>query len=430
MQVLHLTAHLGGGVGKALSGLVAQANRAGNSSNVNHCIVCLEMPVKDQFIENVRAHGGRVIVCPDPPILEKLLVEADIVQLEWWNHPATIKTLCSLSDTIMRLITWSHISGLYNPIIPRRLIQASQVFLFTSECSYENPFVQEILHECGERVGVISSSGGFSELPQIYRQPTEKLSVGYIGSLNFAKLHPKYIDYLVAVELSDFRVRLIGDITNEEILKGQAERLGKRDLLEFRGYTAQVATELAGINVLAYLLNPEHYGTAENALLEAMAMEIVPVVLDNPAERQIVSDHQTGLIVGSPHEFAEAILWLFSHPDERQRLGKQAAQSVRERFCVEKMETAFNARYKSMLSHEKKRVNFNNIFGENPAEWFLSCQGNKSIFSASGKISPISGISGHYGLFEKNKGTVFQFSEYFPDSKELRLWAENLKSLQ
>ena len=37
-------------------------------------------------------------------------------------------------------------------------------------------------------------------------------------------------------------------------------------------------------------------------------MGIVPIVLDNPAERQIVDDGYTGLIVNSPDEFAEALV--------------------------------------------------------------------------------------------------------------------------
>ena len=46
-QVLHLTAHLGGGVGKALSGIVRQAKDSG--SKFQHVIICLEEPEKSQF---------------------------------------------------------------------------------------------------------------------------------------------------------------------------------------------------------------------------------------------------------------------------------------------------------------------------------------------------------------------------------------------
>jgi len=428
MQVLHITAHLGGGVGKALSGLVAQARISG--SGVRHCIACLEEPEKSQFVNRVRGSGGEVIVCPSMNKLEKLIRDSDIVQLEWWNHPATIKHLCSQSIPPVRLLTWSHVSGLYNPIIPKQLILASHIFLFTSQCSFENKEVMNLIPEYRDRLGVVSSSGGFSGLPENMEKANESISVGYIGSLNFAKLHPRFIDYLSAVEMPGFKVRMIGDLTNQDVLNQQCDRLDKTGMLEFRGYSTDVATELGSINVLAYLLNPEHYGTTENALIEAMAMGIVPIVLDNPAERQIVDDHNSGLIVRSPVEFAEAIQWLSNNPDGRQRLGNQAAKTIRERFSVEKMEASLNSRYQEILSMEKREIMFSEIFGHDPAEWFLSCQGNRSIFAEDGSINLSDGIPRSYGLFEKSKGTAFHFSEYFPNNLKLNLWAKNLKSIQ
>ena len=428
MKVLHLTAHLGGGVGKALSGLIAQASAS--KSRVRHLIVCLEEPEKFQFIDLIRSYGNEVIVRPSMDRLEKLIRDSDIVQLEWWNHPATIKYLCSLSLPPIRLITWSHSSGLHNPIIPQRLILASHRFLFTSQCSYESKEVMSLPPELGDRLGVVSSSGWFSGLPEARAKANESIAVGYLGSLNFAKLHPRYVDYLAAVEIPGFRVRMIGDVTNQDVLNQQCDSLGKTGMLDFRGYSTDVASELATINVLAYLLNPEHYGTTENALLEAMAMGIVPIVLDNPAERQIVDDHNTGLIVRSPVEFAEAIQWLSNNPDERQRLGSQAAKSVRERFSVEKMEASLNSRYQEILSMEKREIVFSEIFGTDPAEWFLSCQGDRSVFAEDGNIHSGGGIPLSYGLFEQTKGSVFHFSEYFPDDLKLKLWAKNLKSLQ
>jgi len=157
---------------------------------------------------------------------------------------------------------------------------------------------------------------------------------------------------------------------------------------------------------------------------------IVPIMLDNPAERQIVDDHITGLIVHSPGEFAEAIQWLSKNPNDRQKLGSHAAKSVRERFSAEKMEASLNLHYQTILSMEKRKIVFSKIFGTDPVEWFLSCQGDRNIFAKDGSINWDGCIPLSYGLFEKTKGTVFHFSEYFPDNLELKLWAKNLKLLQ
>ena len=428
LKICHLLPHLGGGVGKALSGLASQT--INSSSGVQHLFICLERPKKSQFVDLIRDCGYEVIVCPARDRLEEIIGDVDIVQLEWWSHPATIKSLCSLSFPPIRFLIWCHVSGLHNPIIPQRLILASQKFLFTSPCSLEAREVVNVFPQVEDRLDVVSSSGGFDELPKNICQLNEDLSVGYIGSLNFAKLHPQYVDYLSAVDIPGFNVKLVGDITNQDILNKQCDVMGKAGMLDFRGYTPDIVSELTSINVLAYILNQEHYGTTENALLEAMAMGIVPIVLDNACERHIVDDHKTGLIVNSPYEFAEAMDWLYYNPDKRKKLGKQAARSVRKRFTAKTMEASLNRHYQSLMTVEKREVVFADIFGSDPADWFLSCQENKSIFAKDGNINFCNSISKKYILFEKSKGSVFHFNDYFPDNLNLRLWAKNLNPLQ
>lgn len=424
-KVLHLTPHLGGGVGRALSGLIAHAN-----ASVAHSIACLEKPEKNQFIESIRRYGCEVTVSPSMERLEELVRDADILHLEWWNHPATIECLCRLPSLPVRLLIWSHVSGLYNPIIPPKLILSAHRFIFTSQCSFEAREVADLAPQLGERLGVVSSSGGFAGLPEPQGEAKGGLEVGYIGSLNFAKLHPRYVEFLAGVEIPGFKVKLIGDLTNRDELNLQCDAFGKHGMLDFRGYTTDIVSELASINVLAYLLNPEHYGTTENALLEAMAMGIVPVVLDNMAERRIVEDRVTGIIVRSPQEFTKAIEWLSKNPKERASLGIRAAKSVREKFTAERMEASLNLHYHAVMLQEKRRVAFTEIFGTNPAQWFLSCQSSPEIFESDGRISLVPAEMQSYGLFEKTKGTVFHFHNYFPNDMKLAQWAKGLETLQ
>lgn len=429
MKVLHLTAHLGGGVGKALSGLVAQSRVA--SSTVEHTIVCLEEPKKSEFANMVTDSGGILYVRPDSGKLDELIAQTDIVQLEWWNHPATLKCLHDLDSPSMRLLVWSHVSGLFNPIIPTGLVRTAHRFLFTSPCSFEAKNIAPLVQEFGDRLQIVSSSGGFNGLPLPRDNASEPLSALYVGSLNFAKLHPDYVDFLSAVKKPGFSVRMIGDLTNREQLTRACMRRGKPGLLEFRGYSTDIAAELASGNTLVYLLNPTHYGTTENALLEAMATGIVPVVLGNPAESRIVEHRKTGLIVNSTPEFADAIDWLDAHPEERQQLGAEAARSVRARFSVEKTNASLTRHYGDLLHAGKRKIHFGEIFGGGPSDWFRACQGNPAIFQDDGSIdfNRIDRMSA-YALQERTKGSVFHFREYFHDDMRLAQWAKNLGTLQ
>ncbi len=411
-------------MGKALSGLIAQAQVSG--APIKHVIACLEKPEKSQFIDRIREGGGEVIVAPDRLDLDELVSMADIVQLEWWNHPATIESLCNLAAKPMRLVVWCHVSGLYNPIIPIKLMEASSRFLFTSPCSFEAKEVVGLAEPTRSRLAVVSSGGGFSDLPEPQGDDLGPISVGYLGSLNFAKLHPDYVKYLSAVDVPGFKVRLIGDMLNRDTLESQSKEAGRTEMFEFRGYTTDVAAELATINVLAYLLNPCHYGTAENALLEAIAMGIVPVVLDNPAERSIVEHLRTGLIVNSPEDFADAIKWLADNPGDRSRIGKQAAASVRARFAPEKMDASFRIHYEEVVREDKRLPLFQDVFGTRPDEWFLSCQRNPKQFGGPDSSFPEIHNPEYFILREKTKGSAIHFSHYFPKDHTLNIWATAL----
>jgi len=424
VSVLHLTAHLGGGVGKALSGLILNTPAQGG---IRHAIACLERPEKTQFIDPLIDGGCPVALAPDPKTLARMIEEADVVQLEWWGHPAPMAALCAGPMPAMRLLLWCHVSGIHTPVIPQGLIRSAHRCLFTSPCTYEAPEVVGLSPDQKSRLGVVHSAGGFEGLQPPARQIDDTLAAGYLGSLNFAKLHPDYVEFLTSVRGADFRVRVIGDETNRDILERQCRDAGRPGMLEFRGYRTDIAAELAAINVFPYLLNPLHYGTSENALLEAMAMEVVPIVLDNPAERCLVTEGETGLFVRNPGEFGEAVDWLARHPQERLRLGRQASISVRDRFSVHRAVTAFERLYREVRAEEKRDVDFNAFIGHRPSEWFLATQRLPEIFAPDGTVS-LGMLSAMIlpGLLERTKGTVFHYAAYFPEDLLLKQWADRL----
>jgi len=424
MKVLHITAHLGGGVGKALSGLATQtAHKEGGEV---HTFVCLEELQKYQFVKKIRDAGCEVLEKPDQEVLLKLVADTDVLQVEWWNHPATIKCLCELTDIPLRLLVWSHVSGIHTPIIPKQLIVKSDRFLFTSKCSYNSLEVKDVFPDMSDKLAVVSSCGGFEEFPYPGTM-AQQFSVGYIGSFNFSKLHPRFVEFLSAVDIPEFQVKMIGDLTNKKILEKQCSTLNREGMLIFRGYQSDVVSELSSICVMPYLLNPEHYGTTENALIETMSMGIVPVVLDNPAEKHIVDHNTTGLIVHTPTEFAQALHWLYENPSECAKLGKQAAQSVRQRFSANKMKSLLSQHYQLISCSKKRKIDFSQIFGDNPSQWFLSCQKEKDIFSANGSVQLTSSKTVNYFMFEKSKGSVFHFRDYFPGNIKLRKWSQHLE---
>lgn len=424
-RILHVTPHLGGGVGKAVSGLIEAAIQSGSS--LEHAVVCLEQPEKTKSVDVVKRLGCPLMVRPSAGELRRLIETADIVQLEFWNHPATPAMLCSHPLPPMRLCIWCHVSGLHSPRLPPDLIHAAQKLLFTSACSFEADEVKAWLASgLADKLAIISSGGGLESLPAPRHPNADRpLAAGYLGSLNPAKLHPNFVQFAAAVRWDGFAIRMIGDETNRPELERQCVAVGKPDLLEFRGYTADVAAELAQLDVLVYLLNPTHYGTAENALLEAMAMGVVPIVLNNACERHIVENARTGIVLEHPADLPNAMDWLASHPEERRGMGQRASDFVRQNFQYRRMAKAFSAQYAAMMDEPKQVASFLPVFGRSPAQWYRAFLHDTSTFRDDGTVNVPDGMDRH-GLFERSKGSVFHFLRYFPDDPLLGRWAQSL----
>ncbi len=422
MKLLHITAHLGGGVGKVLSRLVEASARRGDG--IEHTIACLETPEKTQFAAHVDACGGTLVCAPTADALNTLVRAADIVQLEWWHHPVVARWLCAGPLPAMRLVVWSHVSGLHAPELLPDFVRAPHRFLLTSPCSLHHPALAPLAQDPQTRLGMVFSSGGFDDLPPApQRTPDGPLRAGYVGTLNFAKLHPALLDFVGAVRDPAFSVSLVGDPTTATALQSAAAARGLASRIRLCGYSTDVAATLAGFDVFAYLLNPRHYGTTENALLEAMAMGVVPVVLDHPAERELVTHQRTGLIVRTPADFADAIEWLAHHPTERLCMAANAVAEVRTRFAIDRTADALDAHYRAVLAEPKRSFDFRPIFGTAPADWFLSCQGEaRARFD-----SPSAATDTPHHLLERTKGSVFHYHATFPDDPRLTLWAHQLE---
>lgn len=423
IEVLHITPHLGGGVGKAVSGLIRASMSAFGH---RHTVIALELPQKSQFNEVLTAAGCPIFYSPSISELHSAIAAADIVQLEFWNHPAMAQVLCESNLPPMRLIVWCHISGLYQPAIPKGLPNLADAFLFTSPSSLESKHRYPHL----TKTHVVSSGGGMNEMPPPpQRKKSKFLRAGYLGSLNFSKLHPDFVRYLAAVNLPDFSFRMIGDPINRATLEAQCVALARPNLLEFCGYRTDIAKELANLDVMIYLLNPRHYGTAENTLLEAMAMGVIPIVLDNPSERHIVEHNKTGRIIRTPEELAHDLAWLANSPSDRKRLSEAAANSVRERYSYANMALSFDKHYRETVLNKKRQLAFRDIFGPTPGDWFLAFQSEGSYFFDaavdSNAIPP--SVAEQPDLYETTKGSVFHFLEYFPEDSRLSSWGKILR---
>lgn len=419
-EILHITTHMGGGVGKVLSGLLAAFAAQGKE---RHEVVLLEEPEKRGFFDLLAQAGVKARVEKEAAKIEAAMARADIVQLEWWHHPRMVRFLLELSPVPARLVLWAHVSGAFYPYLPPAFLRVPQRFVFTSAYSYENPFWDEAARAWArEHAAMVNSVGDFPAAePQ--REMHDGFAVGYVGTLSYAKLHPDFCAFCARVkDIRGISFRLVGDAENEARIRRDAEPFGLSAQLSFAGYVTDVAAEFRRMDVFAYLLNPQHFGTTENVLLEAMNAGLPVVALDQCAEKHLVRHGETGLLVRTPEEFEQALRRLYAHPEERARLGRNARRYIEENFSVGRTAAHLNAVYDDIMKMEKTLCDFTGM-GKDPHEVFLNFLPPplREGFARGRVPKELPEI-----LLGESKSSVRHFARLFPADEVLCGWAREI----
>ena len=105
-----------------------------------------------------------------------------------------------------------------------------------------------------------------------------------------------------------------------------------------------------------------------------MSLGLVPLVLDNPAEKAIVQDGQTGFVGHSIEACAEALQHLLSAPDQLERMSGHAIRHIADTRTPARSAQAFLDLWRELLCEPARRHDFRCVIGDNPAEWFLATQ--------------------------------------------------------
>lgn len=423
---------MGGGVGNALSSITTYS--INHNNNYKHKILILESPQKTQFIDICRANNIDVVYATDIETIKDELIKADIVQLSWWHHPIMAKLLSDFPKIPIRLIIWAHISGCNYPYIPFDFSKIPHKMLFTTKYSFENPYWNESQKEyIRMKADIIYGAGDLSVVEKAESIPHDCFNIGYIGTLNYSKINPEFVKYCAVIDIPDVKFIMVGDSDNKDLIE-DTKKYNVDSKIEFKGYVKDITRILSNIDVFGYPLNPCHFGTTENVILEAMAAAIPVVALNQGAEKYIIDHMKTGLLADNIEHYGQIMKYLYENPDERKRIGKNAKEYVMETFSLEKTLHKMNSIYDEVISYPKKEFCFNDIFGDIPYEWFLACLGeyrkifedsiNKSIMADKNKCEQIEKqiFNCPHILREKSKSSICQFYEYFPKDKILSYW--------
>lgn len=433
--ILHITPHLGGGVGSVLLNYLAAVR---NHPDFIHQVYSLEY-ANDRAIQ-ASVNTGFLLrdkMSGNHASLLDAVSRADIVLIHWWNHPLLYDLLVREKLPESRVIFWSHISGFHPPyVFPPAALQYPDLFIFTSPLSMNIEEVQSLLATQKQKLRVIWSTGGISEAARVKPVKHSGFNIGYIGTVDYGKLHPHFLNMCSKVKIPDVRFIVCGG-PSEKIIQEESKRYGKEHQVIFTGPINNVEHYLSQFDVFGYPLSPFHYGTCEQVLGESMAAGVPPVVLNNPTESLIVEHSVTGLIASDEDSYVSALEELYFNPSLRKTLSENAGKAAAERYSLERMIACWQKAYSDVLSCPKtpkkwmgrfhgKSVDAAHLFieslGHNAGSFinYLEAQSSEEQKNAASSIRILFGSSPLWQA--TTRGTPNHYATFFPEDRHLKVW--------
>lgn len=410
---------MGGGVGKAIGGICI-----GTKTIYNNKILLLEKPVNTAYTDLVKKNNIFIYSEISIKKITDLIRLSDIIIINWWGHPLMIRFLQKFPQTPCRCIIWNHINGRSYPYLPAVFLNKFSSIMFTSRYSLDNDMWKNERKNILEKSDIIYGMGDFS--PNKIRPKTDychksNFIIGYIGTIDYAKINRKFLDYYSSIisDIPNVKFCMLGHVT-DEIKKDIIDR----NLTEYfilPGYVGNIEKYIYDMDVYAYLLSPNNYATTENALLEAMAYALPIIVLNNGVESSIVKENISGYIVSDITEFREKMKCLYNEKNAKQ-IGRSARSFVIDEYSLEENVERFNSVCAKVMSQKKRIYDFEDILRDNAYDPFMLFAQNegkkiKKIVEKNNKFDDIDISPIFYGEY---KGSVYQYARYFPKDERMK----------
>ena len=410
-NILHIAAHMGGGAGKAISGILKK------NTCYNNSLLLLESPQDTRYIDICKKNDVKITISDDEKTIRQLAQGADIIILDWWCHPLFLKVFNALNDLETRIILWSHINGLYYPYIPFEFLEKFDFCMFTSECTFENnQWTSEQKSIIKDKSAIIYGMGEFR--PSENKKKTdydikEKFNIAYSGTLNFSKMNDCYpqICCQTCSEISNTCFEFFGRYTEE------FRKVFDESNVNFRGFITNIEEILTEMDIYCYLLNNENFATTENALLEAMASGLPIIVMNNPAERNIISHNENGFIANDSKQVISYIKKLYGSEELRRRIGENARKKVTEKYSYETNLKKYYACISNVLCMQAERKNFRNLFENGAWGFFIQFCGNEYKNKIDELLKCDCKINLPEIFYESSKSSPKHFLKYYNDEK-------------
>ena len=320
MRILHVTRHLGGGLGTVILDWAAYSKNG-------HTIACLDYANdKAKRMCKEKAVFLSANLSQNEELLYTLIRQADIVVFHWYDHPA-LRSFLYKEIPSCRLVFWCHKNYEFN----------------IREKKYPDYFINtSIVQETND--GCISSTGNMQRFLEIEPKKHRGFNIGYIGTVDYKKMHSRFKYICDSIQIPNVHFTIIGE--NKTNYKSN-------DKFDFIGQVNDIAPYLSRMDLFGYLLRSDHYGTCEQVLGEAMCAGVVPIALNNPAERQIIRSGYSGILAENEKKYKQYIELLARSPFIMKALSDNARSHARTIYSIKHTAEQWASVFKKMMQQTK-----------------------------------------------------------------------------
>ena len=441
LKIIHITPHLGGGVGRVLLNYFTYKSKG---NNYKHSVACLDYAnenAKKICKENSISLNHNMHKNKDE--LLKLIENTDIALIHWWNHPLLYDFLVREQLLPCRVIMWSHNSGFHPPgVFTDKVLAYPDLFVFTTPMSYKTKEIQNLTDEQTKKksLRVVWSTGGVENFTSVKSKSHTGFNIGYIGTVDYAKMHPDFLNICNQVDIPDVKFIVCSGPKEKELMQ-EAEHLGIGGKFNFTGMVPDIKEYLSLFDIFGYPLASYHYGTCDQTLQESMAAGVVPVVLANPMESYMVKDGVTGIVAKDKEEYIKALQDLYHNRELRNKLSQNAKEYAIDKFSLEKMANEWENIFNEVLDFPKTIRNWKNskkgedisakdVFLEALGDYgedFVSYCNAESDEEKKSAIEKIKKLAESASWQAETRGTAHHYNSFFPNEPYLSVWSQLMR---
>lgn len=374
IKIFHITPHLGGGVGTVLLNYLAYSQ----GKNEVHSIASLDY-ANEKSIKYSKDYGFELISDAYKKMdkLIERIENSDITVVHFWNHPLMYDLLINQDLPASRMIFWLHTAGLHIPyVFPEKLLMYPDICTFSTPLTFETKEVKKLKEK--RNFELIFATGGNENMLNINLEPHNGFNVGYVGTVDYFRLHPDFLNVFSKINSLETKFIFCGG-PKHEYFKEKVKELGLEDKFEFTGEVSNVENYMKKFDVFGYLLSPNHCGSCDQSLQEAMAAGVVPVVLANAMEKSMVKHFETGLVAANPKEFIHYIELLARDKDLLNKLSKNAKEFAKEHYSLQYLNEKWSELYEKTSKRPKTIKIWNKDKKYSPVELFLESLGDYKL---------------------------------------------------